>query len=59
MTGFKKVPANLISNEDTYVGLSTEDREKAVICELLPFAAIAFIPIFITIIIALTFGPEL
>ena len=46
-------------NEDTYQNLKAEDREKAVMKELLPFAIIAFIPIAITITLALVFGPSL
>jgi hypothetical protein len=59
MTGFQKIPANLVSNEDTYEGLSKEERESAVMKEMLPFAVIAFVPIAITITIALVFGPAL
>jgi hypothetical protein len=47
-----------ISNEDTYEKLPREERETAVITEMLPFVILAAIPIFLTILIAKVFGPS-
>lgn len=48
-----------MSNENTYGHLSKEEKEKAVRTEMMPFFLYAAIPIFITIAIALIFGPSL
>ena len=47
-----------VSTENTYRNLSKEEKEKAVRCELMPFAVYAAVPIIITLMIAFTFGPS-
>lgn len=48
-----------MANENTYRNLKNEEREKAVVKEMLPFVIYAAVPIIITIIIAWTFGPAI
>lgn len=48
-----------MSNENTYSNLPPDQKETAVKKELMPFMIYAAIPIVITIIIALVFGPPL
>jgi hypothetical protein len=48
-----------MATEDTYKNLSKDQKEIAVRSEMMPFFLYAAIPIVITIIIALVFGPSL
>lgn len=46
-------------SENTYKNLGADEKAKAVFREMLPFAIYAAIPLIITIIIALVFGPRI
>ena len=48
-----------MATENTYRNLSAEEKEKAVRKEMTPFFFYAAIPLLITLIIALVFGPSL
>ena len=42
--------------EDTYRNLHGEEKEKAILREMVPFATYAALPILLTIFVAFTFG---
>ena len=46
------------SSENTHKNLTKEQKEKAVMQEMMPFFVYAAIPIIITLIIAKVFGPS-
>ena len=48
-----------MATENTYKNLPKDEKEKAVREEMMPFFLYAAIPIVITIIIAIVFGPSL
>lgn len=48
-----------MATEDTYKNLPKDQKEIAVRNEMMPFFMYAAIPIIITIIIAIVFGPSL
>jgi hypothetical protein len=47
-----------MSSENTYKNLKKEEKQEAVMKELLPFAIFTAIPIIITLMIAFVFGPS-
>lgn len=47
-----------MATENTYKNLNKDDKEKAVRTEILPFFLFAALPVILTIIIALVFGPS-
>lgn len=48
-----------MANENTYTNLPPEQKEKAVQNEMKPFLIYTAIPLIITVIIAMIFGPSL
>ena len=52
----KPAPSHTTDQEETYKNFQGEEREKAVMREMAPFAIYAALPILLTIFIAYTFG---